>query len=62
MDPRQAAFFVSLFKPCVVIPMHYGTFPLIQADPEEFVKYLKEYAPTVKAKVLEPGDRLEIEE
>lgn len=29
---------VELTRPAVAIPMHYNTFPVIEADPEEFVR------------------------
>ncbi len=56
MDPKQAATFVKIIKPKVVIPMHYGTFPVIDKDPNEFKKLVEEYAPGVKVVVLKPGE------
>lgn len=38
MDIKDAIKAAELIKPKVVIPMHYNTFPVIQADPEEFKK------------------------
>jgi L-ascorbate metabolism protein UlaG (beta-lactamase superfamily) len=39
-----------------VIPMHYGTFPPIEQDPQEFVRLVGERAQVV---VLQPGQRYE---
>jgi L-ascorbate metabolism protein UlaG (beta-lactamase superfamily) len=36
MDIDDAVYAARLLKPKVAIPMHYGTFPVIQADPQEF--------------------------
>lgn len=60
MDPRQAAFFVSLFKPKLAIPMHFGTFPAIDRSPEEFIRHLKSYAPGVRGVILRPGEKLHV--
>jgi L-ascorbate metabolism protein UlaG (beta-lactamase superfamily) len=43
MDPKQAAMAVSLIKPKIVIPMHYGTWPQIEQDPKKFEKLVKEH-------------------
>jgi L-ascorbate metabolism protein UlaG (beta-lactamase superfamily) len=34
MGPKQAAYACRLIRPKVVIPMHYGTFPLLTGRPE----------------------------
>jgi L-ascorbate metabolism protein UlaG (beta-lactamase superfamily) len=52
MDPKGAALAATFVKPKVLVPMHFGTFPLIPGSPEELRKYL---APEVKLMVLEPG-------
>ncbi len=36
MSPAEAQFAVSMLKSEYVVPMHYGTFPLISGNPEEF--------------------------
>jgi len=38
MGPREAAYACELLRPKTVIPMHYGTFPLLTGTPEEFKK------------------------
>ncbi|AEH45056.1 beta-lactamase [Thermodesulfatator indicus DSM 15286] len=60
MGPREAAKACELLKPKVVIPMHFGTFPLLTGTPEAFKKYLAEFAPEVFLKVLKPGETVEL--
>jgi len=59
MDPPQAARFVGLFKPKVAIPMHYGTFPSIDKDPNEFKEAVKRHSPGTEVVILEPGESYE---
>ncbi|MBV9613538.1 MAG: metal-dependent hydrolase [Acidobacteriaceae bacterium] len=41
MDPHQAAHAARLLKVKRVIPMHYGTFPVLTGRPEELAQKLK---------------------
>lgn len=41
MDIDDAVKAVELLRPKVAIPMHYDTFPVIKADPQEFVRKVK---------------------
>jgi L-ascorbate metabolism protein UlaG (beta-lactamase superfamily) len=41
MDPLQAAYAARLLKVKRVIPMHYGTFPVLTGTPEELAGHLK---------------------
>ncbi len=59
MGSREAAKAVELLKPDVVIPMHYGTFPVLASSADEFVKLAKERAPEVKVVVLGVGETYE---
>jgi L-ascorbate metabolism protein UlaG (beta-lactamase superfamily) len=52
MDPKGAALAASYVKPRVIVPMHYGTFPVLSGTPDELRAALK--GPT-KVTVLEPG-------
>jgi len=52
---------VKLLKPRTVVPMHYGTFPVIAADPVEFKRKV-EAVTSSRCKVLHPGDSMEIGE
>lgn len=38
MGPREAAYAVKLLKVPAILPMHYGTFPLLTGTLEEFLK------------------------
>lgn len=53
MDITDALLAVSFIKPKVAIPMHYNTFDVIRADPDEFVEGL---ADDVKGVVLKVGE------
>ncbi|MEO0214833.1 MAG: metal-dependent hydrolase [candidate division WOR-3 bacterium] len=57
MDVFQAAKAVEFISPKYVIPMHYNTFDLIKADPEEFKKLVGDKAHVV---ILNPGESFEI--
>ncbi len=35
MGPREAAYAIEMLEPRLVIPMHYGTFPMLTGTPEE---------------------------
>ncbi len=60
MGPREAAKACALLRPRVVIPMHFGTFPLLTGTPEAFAEHLREMAPEVELKVLKPGETIEL--
>jgi L-ascorbate metabolism protein UlaG (beta-lactamase superfamily) len=51
----QAALATKLVKPKVVVPMHYNTFPAIQADPDKFKDAVSKTAPGVRVEILAPG-------
>jgi L-ascorbate metabolism protein UlaG (beta-lactamase superfamily) len=54
MSPREAAYACRLLKPQTVIPMHFGTFPILTGTPAELKKLVKD------AEVLEmkPGQTI----
>jgi L-ascorbate metabolism protein UlaG (beta-lactamase superfamily) len=52
MDARGAALAASYVKPRVVVPMHFGTFPVLTGTPDELKAALKGAA---QVQVLEPG-------
>jgi len=57
MDPERAAYAIrNLIKPKQVLPIHYGTYPVINRTPAEFKKALGD-AP-VKMLDVEPGQIL----
>ena len=56
MDIDDAVRAVDFIKPKIVVPMHYNTFPLIQADPNIF----KEKLPDYQVKILQSGESITI--
>ncbi len=59
MDPRQAALATKLIRPKIVVPMHYGTWPQIEQDPEEFERLVKKES-KAKVKIMMPGEVMEV--
>lgn len=59
MGIKGAVKALELVKPEVAIPMHYNTFPVIEQDPEEFVKAVEEKGLKTKVVVLKPGESFE---
>jgi L-ascorbate metabolism protein UlaG (beta-lactamase superfamily) len=57
MGPEEAADAAKLFGVKTVIPMHYGTFPLLTGTVEAFRKALD---PQIKLLAPAPGDTLEL--
>jgi L-ascorbate metabolism protein UlaG (beta-lactamase superfamily) len=51
MGPREAAYACKLLKPGAVIPMHFGTFPVLTGTPSE----LQKLAPDVEVVAMQPG-------
>ncbi len=58
MGITDAVKAVELVGPGTAIPMHYNTFPVIAADPFEFVKQLE--AISKKGRVMEYGEEIEL--
>jgi len=58
MGPDRAAEAVKLVKPKQVVPMHFGTFPVLTGTPDEFGKALKKTAPSAKLTVMKIGDTI----
>src|SRR6202043_3016711 len=56
MGPKRAADAVKLFNPPAVIPMHYGTFPVLTATPAAFDREMKERGVKAKLRVIEIGE------
>ena len=51
MGPREAAYASNLLKPKALIPMHFGTFPVLTGRPED----LQKLVPGVEVVELKPG-------
>lgn len=54
MDAEDALRALTLIRPKMVIPMHYDTFPALQADPQHFAQAARNQ--NVKSSVLTPGE------
>jgi L-ascorbate metabolism protein UlaG (beta-lactamase superfamily) len=54
MSPREAAYAVGLLKPKTVIPMHFGTFPVLTGRPSELAKLVKD----VEVCEMKPGQTI----
>jgi L-ascorbate metabolism protein UlaG (beta-lactamase superfamily) len=58
MDPQEAAYACKLLRPQYVVPMHYGTWPVLTGTAAEFGRLLEEQ-PEVKLIVMSPGQTIE---
>jgi len=58
MGPKEAAYAIKLLGTKWVIPMHYGTFPVLTGTPEELGKLTRGLR-GLKLSVLRPGETLE---
>jgi len=66
LDPARAARAAALISPRIVVPIHWGAlYPLglarlrpgpLHAPPREFARRVRELAPQVEVRVLEPGE------
>lgn len=56
MDPKDAAIAARDTGAKSVVPMHYGTFPVLPGTPEELAKELKAVAPRAKMVQLQIGE------
>jgi L-ascorbate metabolism protein UlaG (beta-lactamase superfamily) len=56
MGPKEAAVAAELLGVRRVVPMHYGTFPLLKGSPDE----LRQRAKDVEVVAPEPGETIEL--
>src|SRR5207247_2227659 len=56
MGPARAAEAVRLVNPREVIPMHYGTFPLLTGTPKAFERELKRSKLNTQLRVMKIGE------
>ncbi len=61
MDPRQGAMACGLLGCEAVVPMHWGTFPVLEKNTNEFARYLSELAPDTKLMDMRPGQTVVLE-
>jgi L-ascorbate metabolism protein UlaG (beta-lactamase superfamily) len=60
MGPRRAAAAVKLVNPRMVIPMHYGTFPVLTGTPEAFDRELKKNETAAEMRVMAIGETIAV--
>jgi L-ascorbate metabolism protein UlaG (beta-lactamase superfamily) len=58
MGPAGAAEAVKLVDPREVVPMHYGTFPLLTGTPQEFERELKKRSLKTQLRVMKIGETI----
>jgi L-ascorbate metabolism protein UlaG (beta-lactamase superfamily) len=58
MGPKEAAHACRLLEPKAVIPMHWGTFPMLTGTPEEFGHELKQSGLGVELITMKPGETI----
>jgi L-ascorbate metabolism protein UlaG (beta-lactamase superfamily) len=61
MGPARAAEAVKLVAPKTVIPIHYGTFPVLTGTPEAFERELKKRKLKSKLRVMKPGETIALD-
>jgi L-ascorbate metabolism protein UlaG (beta-lactamase superfamily) len=62
MGPVRAAEAVKLVAPRTVIPMHYGTFPVLTGTPEMFNRELKQRHVKADLRVMKIGQTIKLSE
>jgi L-ascorbate metabolism protein UlaG (beta-lactamase superfamily) len=62
MGPARAAEAAKLVKARTVIPMHYGTFPILTGTPEAFGRELKERQAEAELRVMKVGETVSLGE
>jgi len=58
MDPTAAAHATRMLGVKTVVPMHYGTFPLLKGTPQQFQAELKKHGGRARMLTAKPGDTL----
>ena len=60
MGPIRAADAVKAVNPRSVVPIHYGTFPVLTGTPEEFERELKKREVKAQLRVMKPGETISL--
>ncbi len=55
MGPREVAYACELLRPKVVIPMHFGTFPVLTGSPKDLKKVAEDLG--IHVMEMKPGER-----
>ena len=59
MGARQAALAARMLRARAVIPMHWGTFPVLSQNMDEFERELADRAPDCRCIRMSPGQTME---
>ena len=57
MGPREAAYACNLLRPRLVIPMHFGTFPMLTGTPQDLRDIVEDLG--IQVHEMKPGETLE---
>lgn len=57
MGPEEAAYACQLIGAGIVIPEHYGTFPVLTQTADTFVEAVKRSASDIEVRTVKPGER-----
>lgn len=60
MGPERAAKAVKLVNPGMVIPMHFGTFPILTGTPQALEKAIKAEGAKAKVKAMNIGETIKL--
>lgn len=60
MGPDRAAEAALRVKPGKIVPMHFGTFPVLTGTPEALTKALQQKKSRIKVQVMKIGEPLEL--
>jgi L-ascorbate metabolism protein UlaG (beta-lactamase superfamily) len=60
MGTKQAAKAVTLLQPKAVIPMHFGSFPILVQDSSLFAAAVNQSRPQTRVVALKPGETFEL--
>jgi L-ascorbate metabolism protein UlaG (beta-lactamase superfamily) len=60
MGPIQAADAVNLVRPKMVVPMHYGTFPVLTGTPKQFSEELRKRSVKSELLIMNVGETITV--
>ncbi len=60
MGPDRAALATKMVGPLMVVPMHYGTFPVLDGTPAEFKAALTKQGVKAKLVVMQPDEMIKL--
>lgn len=61
MDMKQAAYAARLLKAKTVVPMHWGTFPVLEQSMEAFPAAVAKQAPGCRCIIMKPGQTVALD-